>query len=365
MARGLTNKQRKALRSAPKRRRAALARNFAGQGMRRNRGAGKGDASMLRGIKQGAGRAVARPFGGVSSIRKYHPCHHDAFHHAHLPLPRAVGPYSIVRTTQVLQTNKVAMCFGPFYDRSEGRWSDLCGITFNNENQTIGNAGNVNVIKFDSIRSNGSWTGTQATPAAFSVQVMNPNALQTTSGIVYIGRIRTSLKWSEDLGTAVKAKFMQFINYNNPRLCSAAKLAFRGVQVDLVPYNMSELANFTGIDDPSFTQYGAASANPYGFAPMLIYNPQGIDLQFLICCEWRVRFDPSNPAQATHEIHPPATESMWAQAQHAAEALGNGVIDIADRVANTGQAIYNAAGAAYGAVRGVRALRGAAQLALM
>lgn len=364
MAGGLTNKQRKALRRAPKRRRAALARSFGGQRMRRNRGAGKGDASMLRGIKQGVGASVPKPFGGISST-KYHPCHHDAFHHAHLPLPRAVGPYSIVRTTQVLQTNKTCVAFGPFYDHANGRWTDVCGVSFNNEAQTVGNASNVNVLKFDSIRNNGSWTGSQSTPAAFSVQIMNPNALQSTSGIVYIGRIRTSLKWSEDLGTTVKAKFMQFINYNNPRLCSAAKLAFRGVQVDLVPYNMSELANFTPIEDPTWTQYGASSPNPYGFAPMLIYNPQSIDLQYLICCEWRVRFDPSNPAQATHCIHPPASESAWAQAQHAAEAIGNGVVDIADRIANTGQAIYNAAGSMYGAMRGVRALRGAAQLALM
>jgi len=363
MAGGLTLKQKRALRNAPKRRRAALARSFRGRRAAPRRRMNN-DSSLLRGIKQGVGRAVAVPYGGRSMTRA-HPCCHDAFHYAHLPLPRAVGPYSIVRTTQVLQTNKLCVAFGPFYDHSAGRWSDICGVSFNDENATVGNASNVNVLKFDSIRNNSSWQGAQCTPSAFSVQVMNPAALQTTSGIIYIGRIRTALKWSEDLSSTVKSKFIEFINYNGPRLCSAAKLAFRGVQVDLVPYNMSELANFTPLSDPTFTQYGAASPNPYGFAPMLIYNPQGVDLQYLICAEWRVRFDPSNPAQATHQLHPPASESVWAQIQHQAEALGNGVIDIAERVANTGNAVYNATGAMYGAVRGVRALRGAAQLALM
>jgi len=363
MAGGLTQKQKRALRNAPKRRRAALARNFRGRRAAPRRRMNN-DASMLRGIKQGVGRALSVPYGGMSMTRA-HPCCHDAFHYAHLPLPRAVGPYSIVRTTQIQQSLKTCVAFGPFYDHTEGRWSDICGVTFNDENQTVGNASNVNVIKFDSIRNNASWQGAQCTPSAFSVQIMNPAPLQTTAGIIYIGRIRTALKWSEDLSSTVKSKFIEFINYNGPRLCSAAKLAFRGVQVDLVPYNMSELANFTPLSDPTFTQYGSASPNPYGFAPMLIYNPNGVNLQYLICAEWRVRFDPSNPAQATHQLHPPASESVWAQIQHRAEALGNGVIDIAERVANTGQAVYNAAGSVYGAVRGVRALRGAAQLALM
>jgi len=362
MAGGLTLKQKRALRNAPKRRRAALARSFRGRRAAPRRRMNN-DASMLRGIKQGVGRSLAHSYGGVSMTRA-HPCCHDAFHYAHLPLPRAVGPYSIVRTTQVLQSPKTATVFGPFYDHGNGRWTDVAGLTFNDENATVGNAANVNVINFDSIKNNGSWTGAQCTPSAFSVQIMNPNPLQSTSGIVYIGRIRTSLKWSENLGTTVKAKMMEFINYNGPRLCSAAKLALRGVQVDLVPYNMSELANFTPLEDPTWTQYGSNSPNPYGFAPLLVYNPQGVDLQYLICAEWRVRFDPSNPAQATHQLHPPASESVWAQIQHRAEALGNGVVDIAERVANTGQAVYNAAGSVYGAIRGVRALRGAAQLAL-
>lgn len=357
MARRAKRAPRRVPRRIPRRRMRAQARRPA-------RG-GRGDSAALRGIKQGVGRSVAKPFGGLL-LNRYHPCMHDAFHHAHLPLPRAVGPYTVVRTTQVVVSNKPLQLFGPVLDRANSRWSDLCGIGFNTIGNTIGAANNVTLSKFSSIRGNASWTGAQVVPASFSVQVMNPNALQTTSGIVYIGRIRTSLKPSETLTKTAQDLADQLVSYNNPRLCSAAKLAFRGVQVDLVPFNMSELANFTAIDDPTFTQYGAASPDPYGFAPMFIYNPNSISLQFLVCCEWRVRFDPSNPAQATHVHHPPASESIWAQAQHAAESIGNGVVDIADRVANVGNAIYSGARGAYGAMQGMRALRaGMGALALM
>lgn len=330
-----------------------------------NRFRGRGDSSALRGIKQGAGRTVARPFGGISMTR-YHPCHHDAFHHAHLPLPRAVGPYTVVRTTQILATmNKPLTIVGPVLDRNANKWSDICALEFQDKTKKIGDANNVKCLKFDALVNNNSWSGAQVTPSAFSIQVMNPEALQTSTGMVYIGRIRTSLKLSADLQETVLQLCNLLVSYNNPRLCAAAKLAFRGVQVDLVPFNMAELANFTALASPSFTQYVSESPNPYGFAPMFIYNPDAIKLQFLIAAEWRVRFDPSNPAQATHALHHPAPESVWAQAQHMAESVGNGVVDIADRVANVGNAVYNAAGSMYGAMRGVRALRGVSQLALM
>lgn len=321
---------------------------------------GRGDAAALRGIKQGVGRSVAKPFGGAS-IRGFHPCHFDAFHHAHLPLPRAIGPYTVIRTTQVVSNgNNVLTVFGPFWDRDTARWTDLCGLNFKDKAKTVGDNGNVVPLKFGQFAGSG-WNAATVVPAAFSVQVMNPNALQTTSGIVYIGRIRTSLKLSEDLSDKIEDLANLLVSYNNPRLCSAAKLAFRGVQVDLVPFNMSELANFTPISSPTFSQYGANTPNPVGFAPMFIYNPSGLELQFLVAGEWRTRFDPGNPAQATHVYHAPPNESIWHKAQMTMEAMGNGVIDIADRIANTGQAVYNAMGTMYGVARGARALGGSAQ----
>lgn len=326
---------------------------------------GRGDSAALRGIKQGVGKSVVKAFGGTTVVSRYHPCHHDAFHHYHLPLPRATGPYTVVRTTQLLQFGTNLEILGPFWDRSASKWSDLCAVEVKDQDQTLGTANNIVTHPFMMIRGNASWSGAQVTPAAFSVQVMNPEALQASKGIIYIGRIRTALKLSDTTSITGKVLANELVSYNNPRLCSAAKLAFRGVQVDGVPFNMSELANFTDLSAPTFTSYGSDSPDPLGYAPIFIYNPDKIALQLLVCCEWRVRFDPSNPAQATHIHHAPASESVWAQAQHTAESIGNGVVDIADRVANIGQAVYGAAGSMYGAMRGMRALRGAAQLALM
>jgi len=355
----LTQKQRRALRRAPKRAKAALARRF---GMQRSRGSS--EPMALRGIKQGVGRTVARPFGG--SYSGYHPCHHDAFHMAHLPLPRPTGPYSVVRTTQQISTQYKLQFFGPSFNRSDGVWSSLCGIGVVDPTKKPKDTSNSYLWHFTQLAAS-TWDGAQVTPSAFSLQVMNPGAIQTTSGILYLGRIRTALKLTDNLDTVYNDIATYCISYNNPRLCAAAKMAFRGVQVDLVPFNMSELANFTKLETGTDTTatISASGSDFAGFAPMFIFNPSGIPLQLLVCCEWRVRFDPSNPAQATHVQHPHAPESLWAQALHGAEAIGNGVVDIAERVAATGNAVFNGMGAAYRVARGARALMGPSQLALM
>jgi len=356
----LTLKQRRAIRRAPKRAKAAMARRFGAQ-----RGGGPSGSTALRGIKQGVGRAVARPFGGSFS-GGYHPCSHDAFHMAHLPLPRPTGPYSVVRTTQQVTTAYSLNFFGPMFDRGSGTWTSQLGVGVVEAADKPNTANNNYAWHFSQLGAS-TWDGAQVAPAAFSLQVMNPQAIQTTSGVIYLGRIRTALKLTDNLNTVYRDLANYVISYNNPRLCAAAKMAFRGVQVDLVPFNMSELSNFTKVESAADSTY-TMSSNSFdfvGFAPMFIWNPQKVPLQLLICCEWRARFDPSNPAQATHVQHPHAPESFWARAMHGAEAIGNGVVDIAERVANTGNAIYNGMGAAYRVARGARALMGPAQLALM
>lgn len=327
------------------------------------------DSAALRGIKQGVGRSVAQAFGaavarrrrgrgrGRKSMSGYHPCMHDAFHHCHLPLPRPTGPYTVIRTTQLIESNYKLLLFGPTFDGPKGKWTNAAAYGWVDASKAGSATNNMYVFPFDSM-AGASWNGAQITPAAYSVQIMNPNALQSTSGIVYAGRVRTSYKISENVGETGVAIANQFISYNNPRLLSAAKLAFRGVQVDGVPFNMSDLADFTTREIENATTFtGADTMNDNtGFAPIFVYNPNPINLQFLVCCEWRVRFDPSNPAQASHVQHTNASESIWMRCLHGAEALGNGVVDIADRVAETGNAVFNASASAYRASRGMRAL---------
>lgn len=327
------------------------------------------DSAALRGIKQGVGRAVAQAFGSAPLSRRrtrrrggkkmagYHPCMHDAFHQCHLPLPRPTGPYTVIRTTQLVVSDYALLMLGPTFDRQNGRWTNAAAYGVVDTGKALNSANNMYVWPFNTL-SGDKWNGAQITPAAFSVQVMNPQALQTTTGIVYGGRLRTAYKWSENITKTGDAIIAEFLSYNNPRLMAAAKLAFRGVQVDAVPFNMSELANFTPVKEETATAF-AANTNMYdnnGFAPIWFSNPSKIPLQYLVCCEWRVRFDPSNPAQASHIQHTHSSENIWMRCLHAAESLGNGVVDIADKVAETGNAVFNATAGAYRAGRGVRAL---------
>jgi hypothetical protein len=73
---------------------------------------------------------------------------------------------------------------------------------------------------------------------------------------------------------------------------------------------------------------------------MAFVNPTGADLQMLICVEWRVRFDVGNPAIASHSHHGVSSDVGWdQQIRRATDALP-GVIDIVERVANTGMGMY-------------------------
>lgn len=295
----------------------------------------------------------------------FHPCMHDAFHMCHLPLPRPTGPYTVIRTTQLVTSDAPLMIFGPAIG-NDGNWCNTCAYGYLDVSKKAEDTNNIYQYVFETMNS-GSWSAAQMTPAAFSVQLMNPNALQSTSGIVYAGRLRTAWKISENRAIAGNTIATQFISYNNPRLLAAAKLAFRGTQTDCVPFNMSELANFTTQDTFTAQSITASATTPdqKGFAPQFYYNPQKIQLQYLVCCEWRVRFDPSNPAQASHVQHTHADENIWMRCMHTAEAIGNGVVDIADKIAQTGNAVFGATAGAYRAGRGMRALTaGVGSLAL-
>lgn len=148
----------------------------------------------------------------------------------------------------------------------------------------------------------------------------------------------------------------QFISYFKPRLMSAGKLALRGVQMDSYPLSMSDCSQFrdcaifsTANDSASapLIQWlgsvagtiGTDSLNPMGWAPIVVHNPSGQPLEYLVTIEWRVRFDISNPAVSSHKHHGVTTEHAWDTAVRRAVALGNGAMDIAERVANYGAAM--------------------------
>lgn len=214
---------------------------------------------------------------------------------------------------------------------------------------------------FTTVDLGGLGSAATLVPSALSVQVMCPTALQSASGIVYAGVMNTQAEIGgrADTWNDYMEKFVQF---QNPRLLAASKLALRGVQMNSYPLNMAEVSKFTALDkksDLSYT-YGPSQAEPTGWAPIVIYNPSGATLELLITVEYRVRFDLDHPASASHSYHSVTTDSMWDRMIKGAVALGNGVVDIADVTANTGMAV----GRAMAVGKRVAALANAQTLAL-
>jgi len=319
-------------------------------------------------LAQGTGRTVSRPFGAkrrATGLEGW-----DAFSPAHLPLPRSVGPYTVVRTTALVTSNDRVNIIGCFAQSEsvglKDYWTTVGMIKSVNSSLAI-NANNNTFLHDVPFPGSGSLTGTgiSAVPAAVSVQVMNPNPLQSTAGIVagavcptqldLRGRLET---WA-DFGT-------EFVSFMRPRLMSAGKLALRGVQMDSYPLNMSALADFRPVlnnGDTAFTWSTASRVHPLGFAPIVVINEASADspplaLNFLITVEWRVRFDIGNPAVSSHAHHGVSSDQHWDNLIRQAVSRGAGVMDIVERVANAGGAIAEMAQVARPALGRLPALMG-------
>lgn len=330
------------------------------------------DSRALFGIKQGVGGVTAVPFGGYpmpqrrrrrgrngrnGKMSEQVDCAYlDAFRPHHLSLPRAVGSYTVIRTTQIFKTANKNIVLGPTTNDIENgkdrAWSNCVGFQGIRAGDPIdGTPANSTLYCFDTIKGNSGWNFARVVPAAFSVQVLCPTSLQTATGILAAGRARQVLEldgqaksW-DNLST-------DLINYSYPRLLSAGKLVLRGVQIDAVPYNMSALSDFRqvefGNENGDEVVLNGSGRRFEGFAPIFINNPDNADLELLVCCEWRVRFDPSTPAYATHVRHAVTSDQTWERVIKKMEAMGNGVKDIVETVAAVGNTAAGlaAAGAA-------------------
>jgi len=264
-----------------------------------------------------------------------------------------VGPYTVVRTTQRIGVNDDLMVFGLFSEQdlhvSPRVWSKTIAVSSVVVGNPVGGAANTNLFPLEGLGSVGE--AFMACPAAITVQIMNPEALQTSQGIVYIGRSSSQYElggsartWT-DLGE-------QFVNFMSPRLCSAAKLVLRGVQVSSYPLDMSEISNFRTLRDAAASPFtwGGSTLALAGFAPIVVYNPSGVLLEYLVTVEWRVRFDPGTLAAGSHVQHPMQSEQVWDRVVRTATAVGHGVQDICEKVAQAGEV--------YAAARGALALTG-------
>lgn len=316
-------------------------------GKRRNGGNGGGRRGP-RGMRtnaaavlgQGVGAINNLPFGSRvgTDLRCW-----DAKLPMHLPLPRAIGPYLVMRTTKRYHSFKRAQVFGTFKYTNVGahftsNWSTICGCHDVIASDPI--VGPSNTLT-TCMPMDGLGAACTVVPSAFSVQIMNPGAIGETSGMVYAGVMNTQAAISGRT-ESWDDYFDKFIEFQSPRIMSAGKLAIRGVQINSYPLNMNALSDFTTIqqDTSGVVTWSPNGAVPCGFAPILVYNNNvpALGLEFLVTTEWRVRFDLDHPASSAHRQYPVATDHLWANLMSKATALGNGVMDISDVVSNIGNA---------------------------
>jgi len=313
------------------------------------------DATLLKGIKQGVGMVVKKPFGcgkvrpGKFAVRNKYSSRKAALcalTSLHLPLPRAVGAYTVAKTTTIVDSSRSVMLFGCFkgnrINNPETTWFNTVAVGSANPSNPINGVNNAGFWPDPALTSSG-FDSCRLVPAAITVQVMCPRNLQSADGITYIGRTKQVLDLAGDPRSWTTLA-EELVSFSAPRLCSAGKLALRGVKVDAIPYNMSQLADFCprGIMDANpfdkTWNEGSFDAQFEGFAPIFCYNKNNVDLQYLVTVEWRTRFDPSNPAYAGHVYHPIASDTCWNDTIKGMEAEGHGVVDMAEGIVDFGDA---------------------------
>lgn len=293
------------------------------------RNGGRGGTSNV--LAQGVGTIAKRPFGSngvgdwISGL--------DALSPKHLALPRAVGPYTVIRATKAITTTHGFIVFGSWRNRTsvDTGWCTTCAVSSVTAVLPINNAANSYRWGLPiSPETSGTVSMMQGVPSALTVQVINGEALQSTAGIVYVGRSKSQYRLEGCTRTYYELG-QEFISYQAPRLCSAGKLALRGVTVNAGPLNMNALSDFAPITetgDMAFTYAAASDLQCEGFQPLVVVNPAAINLTYLVTMEWRVRFDPSHQAAATHRYYEPASQAAWNAATRFA-TTGHGVKDIA------------------------------------
>lgn len=292
---------------------------------------------------QGTGCVAPVPFGGrrAVGIQGW-----NAFSPAHLPLPRSVGPYCIVRTTTRLSASEKFVTFACTLSE-QGQWQAVCGFAEGvaGFSGAINAANNTTVFgtTFPGLQATAGTTALTVVPSALSVQILNGNALQTTAGILAAGVVKTqmSLQGRTESWDSYSGRFLSFMA---PRLMSAGKLALKGVQINSYPLNMNVLSYFATMDPTEYVgNITWNSGSPYqihpeGWAPISVLNTDGVELTYLVAQEWRVRFDLANPAASAHRHHGVTSDGLWDKMVSLASALGHGVQDLPEMIANVGSA---------------------------
>lgn len=327
-------------RNQPRRKRAATATRS------------RGDVVLAAGSGAITNYAFPKPRSSKGNSRMDLTCW-DATMPQHLPLPRAVGAYTTIRTTKVISSDAEVLIFGSFQTAQsfggygDARWSTICCVASADASLPIGGTNNT---VFSAMPLESLGLAATLVPSAISVQIINANSLQSTVGTVFAGTMSTQAAVIAPAGTANTRTWTQlansFISFQAPRFMTAPKLSLRGVRVNSYPLNMATVSDFKTINpNVDFTGTWAADTDVVGWAPIVAVNrsPDRPELTYVVTQEWRVRFDLANPASAGHIHHPIASDGLWDRLMRTRQALGSGVEDIPDVIANVGSFARSAA----------------------
>jgi len=254
-----------------------------------------------------------------------------------------VGPYTVIRTTKLHSSNSKFVLFCPFLHPDEGKWYDWCGIEDVDAALDVVGTDNTRAINMP---MSGLAEACEVVPAAMTVQVMNAAALQAADGVFAMARVNQQLMLgSSPVGLTYDEMASRVISFYAPRMLTGGKLALRGVKCNAYPLDMTEYAGFAPIKNYTGEFAWSSNERPAALSPIVFVqeNNDPRYIEFMITIEWRVRFDPGNPATASHTHHDTLSDAAWNTVVKAASAAGHGVEELSEDVASMGAAAKIAA----------------------
>lgn len=300
-------------------------------------------------LAQGAVAPPKKNFGTRSAGKKSNPSTLAKCLDARVPrtlgLPRAVAPYTVIRTTRMHRSTSSVILFGTFMkEESNGvHWRNWCGVEAVDGASSINTAANTKSITMD-MASLGF--GAALVPAAITVQVMCPKPLQLAGGLYAMTRVNQNMNVGGSARTYDNLRDT-IISYFSPRMLTGGKLALRGVKCSGAPMDMGEYCDFAPLyadADETFGWY-LDVARPAALTPIaFVRDAESTDeaMSFLVTIEWRVRFDPQNPAAASHTHHDTLSDEAWNQVQKTMTMAGHGVEELTEDVTEAGAMGYGA-----------------------
>lgn len=232
----------------------------------------------------------------------------NAFLPGHLTLPRAVAPYSVVRTivNQPLTTSDRGkmLVIQPMINKD----GDVAAFTncvgwITDTDQSSGDVPTTTPPTGINMPAVGN-TGVECVPAAITVRITCPSPLISATGQLFLGRwnVPGDRRNYTNYGDMEKG----FLAFAKPEPYTAAMMATCARQVSAIPRDFNDYCEFHKYIDNDFSD----SLVPWGgMTPIIMaLSPVGgvaTQYNIQICVEWRYRFKMDDPAASSHHFHTP------------------------------------------------------------